>query len=159
MRTWTLPNSPSSSALPQSKRIAPVPILLESPDVSGTPLPTSDTYSGRWREVQAKGLSVGRAEREVKVTSLTILTSGDRINCQPCCLFPWLLCTGPYRSFAHTIRDIEHMLQPSGGGDNHDESFASWYHQPRPIHRAQVVASRGGREEGMNCVDAGSADS
>lgn len=51
------------------------------------------------------------------------------------------------------------MLQPPRGRDNHDESFASWYHQPCPIHRAQVVASRGrgGREEeGMNCVKAGS---
>lgn len=67
MRTWTLPNSPSSSALPQSTGISPAPILLESPDVSGTPLLTSETYSGRWREAQAKELSVGRAEREVKV--------------------------------------------------------------------------------------------
>ncbi|KAL0602779.1 UPF0764 protein C16orf89 [Plecturocebus cupreus] len=49
---------------------------------------------------------------------------------------------GPHRSFAHTIGDIEHILKASRGGDDHDEPPASWYHQPCPIYRTKVVASK-----------------
>lgn len=67
---------------------------------------------------------------------LTTLTAVDHYQPSTLLCTPQLLCLDPYRSFAHTIRDIEHMLQPPRGGDNHDESFASWHHQPCPIHRA-----------------------
>lgn len=90
---------------------------------------------------------MGGAGREVKVTGLTILTTGDRANHRHCCVPPQRLGTGPYRSFAHTVSDIEHMLHAPRGGDNHDESFASRDHQPCPIHRAQVVASGSGTEK------------
>jgi hypothetical protein len=64
--------------------------------------------------------------------------------------------TGPYRSFAHTIGYIEHILQPPRGGDDHDEPPASRYHHPCRIYGAQVVASRwwSGEGKGMSCVNA-----
>lgn len=62
---------------------------------------------------------------------------------------------GSYRSFAHAIRNVEEILQPPRGGDDHDESPASWHHQPSPIHRAQVVASRGGTRKEWTVFSAG----
>lgn len=59
----------------------------------------------------------------------------------------------PHRSFAHAIGDTEEILQPPKGGDDHDEPPASWNHEPRSVHRAQVVASRGGGKEGEGIND------
>lgn len=55
---------------------------------------------------------------------------------------------GPHRSFAHTIGDIEEILQTPNGGDDHDEAAACWYHQPSSVHRAEVVSSRRWGKEG-----------
>lgn len=62
---------------------------------------------------------------------------------------------GSYRSFAHAVRNTEEILHPSNRGDDHNEPPASWYHQPSPIHRAQVVASRGGTGKEWTVLRAG----
>lgn len=50
------------------------------------------------------------------------------------CASPTPVSLGPHRSFAHAIGDVEGVPNSPNGGDDHDESPASWYHQPCPIH-------------------------